>query len=260
MKSAVRRDKQLGGEVICLALLLDIGNLNTPLDGEYRKGLYRMMFCERWGKELITKRETNGYAEFYLKQLERVKTAAALKEPIRVWYSSCPYSICGFLHFCSILPSDCDNVYAVELPTNSISENTVISRVSWAEADPRDFASFLSAQRKLKPIEIQKFTMDWNKLVKENSQLRAMINGNITSVPVSFYDFLIRRYLGDEPITEAILIGTIMGENPLGVSDWFYAARIQHFIRTGLINIVKNSKQTYRRVLRLNYSLYVDRA
>lgn len=260
MKAAVRKEEQLGSEVLCLKLMLDIGELRPPLSSEYRKSLYRMMFCGQWGRNDYTaKYEVQTYADFYLKQLEKVKRCVALRMPIRIWYSACPYSICGFLHLCSLLPEDYESAYAIELPTNSISENFVITRVSWNEVEPHEFINFLSLQRKLRSIEIQKFTADWNRLVKENSPLRAMVNGNITSVPVSFYDFLIRKYLGDEPIVEAELIGKILGENPLGVSDWFYASRIQHFIRIGLINIVENSKQTYRRKLRLNFSRYISR-
>lgn len=60
----------------------------------------------------------------------------------------------------------------------------------------------------------------WNDLVKDNSPLRAVINGTVLGVPEDFYDFQIWKELTHKPIKEARLIGDILGHSQISVGDW----------------------------------------
>lgn len=46
------------------------------------------------------------------------------------------------------------------------------------------------------------------------------------------------------------LIGDILGQVPIGVGDWWYAARIEHFIRQGKIKVVEDSENKYARLIK----------
>ena len=101
---------------------------------------------------------------------------------------------------------------------------------NWGEIGPEEFAGFLSGERRLSHEEQSMYANAWSCLVEDNSPLRAVINGEMTGVPEDFYDFLIWKRLTGKPVKQARLIGDILGYNPLGVGDWWYAARIQHHI------------------------------
>ena len=74
-------------------------------------------------------------------------------------------------------------------------------------------------------------------------------NGRVLGVPEDFYDFLIWKKLTDKPVKEARLIGDILGYFPISVGDWWYAKRIEYYIRQGKIRVVQDSKNTYGRMI-----------
>ena len=79
-----------------------------------------------------------------------------------------------------------------------------------------------------------------------------MINGKVLSVPEDFYDSLIWKWLKDVPVKEAGLIGNIIGHSQLGVGDWWYARRIEYYIKQGKIRVVEDCENQYARMITVN--------
>ena len=76
----------------------------------------------------------------------------------------------------------------------------------------------------------------WKQLQAENTQLRAMVNGRLTSVPETFYDFLIEQALkqmGTEFKAVELIINVMQRTNGLG--DGFIWRRIQSFVNRGVL-------------------------
>lgn len=251
MKYAIKSGKMLSRDVVCLPFMADCGDISKPLTGKYRQRLIaKLLYQEQWGADLEMKLELKKAAKIYSARLELLLTFAYHHEPIRIWYSSMPYSMCGLLWLCSEMEKYSNEVYVVELPRVVESRGNAVSYRSWGEVVPENLADFLPLQRKLSLAEIRKNAFDWKRLQSENAPLRAVINGTVISVPANFYDFLIRKYLTNEPIREAVLIGRILGENPLGIGDWWYAQRIDRLIKAGKIEIVFDSDKKYEQVLK----------
>ena len=93
------------------------------------------------------------------------------------------------------------------------------------------------------------YAMLWSDLVEENSSLRAVINSKVFSVPEDFYDFLIWKWLNEVPVKEARLIGNILGHSQLSVGDWWYARRIEYYIKQGKIRVIEDSENKYARMI-----------
>ena len=93
------------------------------------------------------------------------------------------------------------------------------------------------------------YATTWNNLQQDNSPLRAVVNGKVTGVPEDFYDFLIWKRITPKPVKEARLIGDILGNEQLGVGDWWYAKRIEYHIQTGKIKVVEDSENHYARTI-----------
>lgn len=238
-------------EVICLGFLLDIGDIREDVNSEYRKNLiYSMYAQERGTKDDTMDTELMQLCEHYCAEMERLKAYLADGEKIRIWYSDAPYSRCGFYHLCASLQGYQNEISVVKLPEYRIRpDNVIISCKNWGEVAAEEFAGFLNYENTLSSEEIKMYSMLWRSLQEDNSTLRAFVNGKLIGVAQDFYDFLIWKRITQKPIKEARLIGDILGNNQLGVGDWWYAKRIDYFIQTGKIKIVEDSENKYARTI-----------
>ena len=250
-------DELAKSDVICLGIMADIGDITEPMFGEYRcKLICKMLYQEQWGMDAEMKAELKRLGKCYAKQYARLKRGLKAGEPVRVWCDNAPYSMCGMLWLSGLLAKYKAEVYAVELAwyndkANAKFDDVYVLRHGWGECEPREFAEALSVTRRIPQVELVANSTEWQRLVKENSKLRAVISGRVVSVPVSFYDFLIWRYLGNEPVKEACLVGKILGESMFGVGDWWYARRIEYFIRRKTIVVLEDSEREYQRIISL---------
>ncbi len=238
-------------EVICLGFLLDIGDIRKDAGSEYRKHMIHSMYAqEQWWRSAEMDKELMQLCDSYCAEMERLKAYLTDGAAIRVWYSDAPYSRCGFYHLCTVLQKYQNEISVVKLPEYKVrSDNSIISYSNWGEVAAEEFAGFLTCEKKLSKEEIQMYAMLWSILQEDNSPLRAVVNGKLIGVPEDFYDFLIWKRITQKPIKEARLIGDILGHNQLGVGDWWYAKRIEHFIQTGKIKIVEDSENKYARII-----------
>lgn len=235
-------------DVICLAFALDIGDIQQKPNSDYRNDLLFSLYAQNaWGPEPDDE-ELRELASIYAGELNRLEHHAQNGEPMRIWYSNTPYSLCGLCHVLHRLRKINSDIYLVRLPELP-DENGVIY-AGWGEISPENIKNFLPEQVPLTPQLRQHWEQTWRQLREQNSPLRAVISGKLTSVPEDFYDFLLWRHLGDKPVTEARVIGEILGQYPLGIGDCWYARRIQHFIEAGAIRVVQDSEQRYARILR----------
>lgn len=110
-----------------------------------------------------------------------------------------------------------------------------------------EFPSLLAYEKPLNEWEIQIGTMHWERLVQENTVLRASVNGKPMSVRESFYDFMIENTLSEKPQKEAEVIGNVLGEYEPGIGDGWLAHRIEAGIRKGTVRIAKDDRNPFER-------------
>ena len=104
MKIALHSEKGLGSDVICLPLMLDIGDISQRVLSKYRRDLlYKMLYQEQWGRDEEMKAEMKALGDRYARQLRKLNDCLKEREPLRVWYSGAPYSLCGLMWLCSRL-------------------------------------------------------------------------------------------------------------------------------------------------------------
>ncbi len=240
----------MSDEVVCLGFLLDIGDIREDADSVYRRKLIYAMYAQgQWGQDDKLDEELRNVGAFYGDELGRLKRFLEEEEAVRVWYSTAPYSMCGFYHLCSILWEYGNEVRVVKLPEYIQRGSVIQSFHNWGEVAAEEFAGFLSEERALDREMIRLYAGLWGELREDNRPLRAVVNGRVVGVPDSFYDFLIWKRLTKEPVKEARLIGDIMGNCPIGVGDWWYAKRIEKFIGEGKIKVTEDSKNKYARLI-----------
>lgn len=237
-------------EVICLGFMMDVGNIKELMDSLYRKELiYSLYAWNQWEQDAETKEALRAAADVYAKELLRLKTYLEQGKAVRIWYSDAPYSKCGFYSLCRVLEQYENEIRVVKLPEYVVREKCVTVYRNWGEVAPEEFAGFLPYEKILSKEEVRMYTVLWSGLVEDNSPLRAVINGMVLGVSEDFYDFQIWKKLTHEPVKEARLIGDILGSYQMSVGDWWYAKRIEYYIRVGKICVVEDSEHKYARLI-----------
>jgi len=244
--------KAVGGnshDVVNIGFSLDIGDISGAIDGNERQNIFRKI----WGRFDFEDKEREQFFQDQRKDMEKLLSAAKEGIPIRIWKSNVPYSDCGFHFVCNLLRSiDC-NISVVPLPKyNLISENEIIEYSHWGEVEAGKFYQFLPLEKQLTQIEKRVVSDHWNELTAENGPLRAVLNGKLTSVPENFYDFIITQNLPDNNFIMARFIGKLLGEYSLGISDSWYAFRIDKMIEENKLIVIENkdTSHPYGKVLR----------
>jgi len=236
-------------DVVNIGFMLDIGDISGEIDGNERQEV----FCKMWGRFNFDKKEQEQFFRGQRKDMEKLLSAAKDGTPIRIWKSYAPYSACGFYYVCNILRDiDC-SISVVSLPEYCpISENKIVGYSCWGEIEPGKFYQLLSFERQLTQVEKRVISDYWRDLVAENAPLRAIINGRLTSVPENFYDFIIASNLPDNDFIMARFIGELLGKYRLGISDSWYAYRIEKMIEENKLIVVedKDLSHPYGKVLR----------
>ena len=256
MIEEVFESEALGGnssDVIGICFDLDIGKISDDVVNEERKEFILEMLKIPIAIDENQEEKNKKYWEDNVASLNRLIDCAKKGEDIRIWYSDAPYSLCGFYFINSILKDYSCRVLAIKLPEYQIQKNgLIISYTSWGEIHPKKFYKFLTFEIELSKIEQSFLARKWMKLLKDNSSLRAVVNGKIVSVNEEFYDFFIRINIPDTEFRLAQLVGEVLGRCQLGIGDWWIAQRIKKMIENNELVIVSENDFDYDMVLKRN--------
>lgn len=239
-------------EVVNIGFSLDIGDISGTIDGEERQSVFHA-FQKLWHQLNPDSNEQEHFFQNQRKDIEKLLNAAKNNMPIRIWKSDTPYSICGFYFVCYLLKNiDCE-IRVVSLPEKKVFKDAIVSYRSWAEVEPGKFYQFLPFEKQLTQMEKKMYSDYWQKLVEENTPLRAMINGQIVSVPEDFYDFIIENNLPEDDFIMGRLIGKLLEKYNLGIGDTWYALRMNKMIEANklvIVDVGQDLSHPFEQVLR----------
>ncbi len=187
---------------------------------------------------------------------EKLLRRATQGEPLRIWYSSAPHEVCGICWFLTQLQdrlTALPPITAIKLPHFVQNGSTLTRYLGWGEVAPEEFYSFLPYEEKILPSFLTACSIKWNQLQGQNAMLRAVINGDLQSVPESFYDSFIENELSqmEDEFYEAFLIENLIGKYQLSIGDEWFALRIEKMIQDGrLISLAQENDCGYRKYLK----------
>lgn len=238
-------------------LLLSVGDISENQPGIRRKQVLEHLYSFYPNGE--------GYqaaGEIFKRVNESLKTVrerAAAGESIRIWYSNQPDEMCGLYWFMGQLNQwavHSGQASIIKLPEWEADDNgNIVRKNSWGEVAPDEWHRYLALQRVALPVLCQNCASHWRTLQKENAPLRAMLNGQLVSVPETLYDnFIIREIVAeDETFQEAMVIGRVLGKYQLGIGDSWVALRIEKMICAGKLEPVTAAAEDvpiYHRLLK----------
>lgn len=239
----------LGGQssdVIGICLDLDVGNIDKENFLENRKKMTCQMFKGPHLKSVDYEDECKKYCDDNTKEISKLVACAKNGEHIRIWYSNEPHSLCGYYYINLLLKGLPCEISAVKLPEYQIQKNgSVVSYISWGEIMPGKFSEFLSFEKTVSVIERNYLALKWYELRNTNAGLRALVNGQVTSVDDDFYDYFIRVNIPDNEFRMGKLIGDVMGKQRLGITDWWIAKRINNMIANNELIVLSEGDFEY---------------
>ena len=253
------RARPMGGraqDVYGFSLCLSLGDISEKIPGPIR----RQVLCAYCGFSPSVPgigeqldRWIDGGAETLRAVLER----SAAGEPVRLWYSDQPDELCGFYWLLARLDGleSCGPVSAVKLPRWDQRDNSVVTYTAWGDVPPGEWSRFLPLEQPVSPTLRRACANRWKELQKENTPLRAVLNGVLAGVPEDFYDSFIRRTLArmEREFNESRLIGEVIGRCQLGIGDGLIHRRIQAMVDAGELEALTQAAEgdpVYRRMLR----------
>jgi len=238
--------------VLPLCVLADIGDISNLPDSHIsllRKIQENYAGQDNWKVE-------DDWAEKEAKRvsalIDRFRKAAREQEPVRIWWSDAPGETCGFFWAMNTIKDSIGPVTSIKIPSYYPVEEGHIIFNGTGDLSPEWFTKLLCLERIVKPVERRIIAFEWEKLKAENAPLRAMINGHLYSVPVDFYDFVLRRIITNRGCRAVEIIGKAINSGPKGISDWWYAWRLQEMIDSGELKVVKMNKTFYTSVIKLS--------
>lgn len=238
-------------------LMLSVGDITENKPGSQRQAVMEQLFSiypdnegKQAAQELLQKAQSNLYT---------VCDRAAAGEALRIWYSNQPDELCGLYWLLARLNELKEHgpVYLVKLPEwEADEEGNIIRKTNWGEVAPGEWNRYVILQTQAPPIFCQSCASHWLTLQKENAPLRAVLNGQLVSAPETIYDDFIVREIAEEgeEFQEAMIIGRVLGNYQLGISDSWIAYRIEEMIRAGKLEPVTfpaDDSPVYHRILKL---------
>jgi len=174
-------------------------------------------------------------------------------EDIYLWYGNSATEICGMLHVLSMFEEKMQNVYIInvsEITYNTGKRNEYTPRVV-GELIPERLGEFIGIRQSLDFGRYSSLMGLWEKLKRENSNLRVYEDNQVKSVQIDYFDDMILRYTFKKFMHSARTVGEVIGRAESYVSDTFIFWRVTELIR--------NEKVAYRGNLGLMRELEIKR-
>lgn len=215
---------------------LSIGDITQPVDlpdGPCEKQYMNMRLIQEYRERSKMVLSIKKNWDKAIKSYESFKDRIQSGEAVRIWLDSTPSDVCGFLFAMELLSEGSSKVSVIVLPKYEIIEGRVIEHSSWGEIIPYDYYKYVKYEKELPNELIRALAWKWRELKEENAPLRTIINGKVISVEENFYDPFIRQAFPADECTIISMIGEVIANHPLFLSDSFIAMRIKKMLADG---------------------------
>ena len=231
--------QDLKENLFSLYLNLDLGDISEQSFGEKRKNDFVRMF----GNEDIS--FMSKWFNKELKKIAKIEKLVKKGHDIRIWYTEISNEFCGFCWLLSMLNSweiDNDKILYVKLPQSILFDNGRYEVFgSSGMFNSEMLYQLVNKQRYLTESFKNYHIKQWQRVQKENTEMRVSINSQLLSVNADFYDSIILYEIGklEDTFKQAEALGNCLAK--LWVYDSFVAWRIDEMIAKGIFEIIEEA-------------------
>ena len=243
-------------DVLCFPLALSVGAIDEEGIGPKRRAALSLLLGTSPG---LAEETTEQLLKAAHNSLDTLYRRAGNGDAVRIWASGSPDETCGLYWVLEQLRPIGWNSLAltlVQLPEfEQKPDGTVVQYTSWGEVAPHRWGALARLGKPLPANLAAAMATRWRSLQEENMPLRAVLNGQLVSMPESLYDPFILREIDAEAgdFLEARVVGRVLGKYRFGIGDAWVATRIEQFIQQGMLEPVTQAgrdEPVYRRILR----------
>lgn len=230
MNHAIKKGLLEGKKVIALTDDLSNGPIDDIVNMNRRTDWYKKIYIEE-GNE--TSEEIKDYYKKFNDDIMNLGD-----EDIYLWYSNSAKEICGMLHVLSMLEEKIQNVYTInvsDITYNTGKRNEYTIRIV-GEVMAKELGEFIGKRQSMDFSRYSSLMSLWEKLKRENSNLRVYEDKQVKSVQVDYFDDMILRYTHKKFIHSARIVGGVIGSTNSYVSDNFILWRVTELARNGKIH------------------------
>jgi len=230
MKHAVKKGFLAGKKVIGLTDDLSIGPIDDLTDVDRRIDCLKRIYVGE-DKEVF-KAIKESYKKF------SNDTMKLKDEDIYIWYGNSANEICVMLHILSKLKEKIQNVHTINVSeiTYSAGKRNEYTLRTAGELMPGKSGEYMEIKKSMGFDRYSSLMGLWEKLKKENSNLRVYEGSQFVSVDVDYFDEMILFYTNDKKFMPcARTIGEVVCITESKVSDRFIFWRVKELIRSGKI-------------------------
>lgn len=235
-----------GQEILCLGDDLSIGAIAGAADSDTRREQFLRFGVDPW-QELPPEWIVEDW-KTCCRVWERLCTLSEGEE-VRIWLDHTPGTCCGFLAAAESLAACHAQVTAALLPGwENRPDGTAVVYASWGEVAPEELDRLLEhGCREVPRAMLNALSHRWRQLQAENAPLRAVVNGQLHSVPVDFYDGMLLSRLPEagQTLRLAELIGRTLAECRPGIGDWWLARRAEALAAQGKFRLDRDPDRFY---------------
>lgn len=200
--------------VLCIGYALDIGPIDYDDNMEKRKAVLKRL---EYPFEVSEECEINDFFDRQRKDIKELLDSAETHKHICLWRSREPHNLCAFAYTCYLLSNiKCEITY-IDLPEDMLS---------WSFVPSNKYCEYLHLEEKLELNTKLFYINKWIELKNENASMRAIVNGSLTSVDESFYDWFILSSITREGNIIADVVLNILNDYRLGISPYLIYLRI----------------------------------
>lgn len=176
---------------------------------------------------------------------------------LRIWSSLSPKDYCGMSWVLALVQARLKHlppVTVVTLPRLVPADDSWQSYIGWESVAPEEYSGLLRFAATPDAGEAERAAREWQTIEKHNGVLRALVNGSLVTVPLSFYDQFIEAAAASlkEEFRENDLIFHVLDQYDLGISTDWLSFRIDAMLADGRLRATSTASESaalYSRML-----------
>ena len=162
----------------------------------------------------------------------QLKAAIHTNTPLRIWWTDVPNDMIGLCWLADLCAKQKLAIQQVHVPTifPHPTQSALYKITKLGDLRPDWIDAFVQTTTTLTVRDLTAFSYGWQNLHSAANEVRVLLNGELLSVPETFFDPLILAEVQTPPKTFAehvTAIGRLIGEYQISLPDWWWHYRLQ---------------------------------
>ena len=164
--------------------------------------------------------------------ITHLKAAIHANRALRIWWTDVPNDVIGLWWLADLCAKQKLSIQQVHVPTifPHATQPALYKITKLGELDPDSLDSLVKNTTTLSVRDLTAFSYGWQNLHSASNEVRILLNGELLSVPETYFDPLILAKVKTPPKTfpeHVKVIGRLLGEYQISLPDWWWHYRLQ---------------------------------